>query len=73
VIAQFTGTNGGLRARIGMLLTVAPYYGPIIALGQVFQLTSIAIGTSSSPTNPSVQMGIDQVPTITAVNITVAT
>lgn len=72
VIAQFTGANGGLRARAGALLTSAPYYSPIILLGQVFQISTIFIGTSASPTTTSVQMGIDQEPTITAAHITVS-
>lgn len=73
VIAQFTGTNGAARARVGALLLAADYYGPIRALGSVFQLTSVFIGTSASPSGTSVQMGIDQEPTIVSSGITVAT
>ena len=77
IIAQFTGSNGGLRARIGMLLTTPPYVGSVLALGSTIQslFESIYIGTSANPTsaNVNVQMGIDQTPTIAASQIAIGT
>jgi len=74
VIAQFTGTSGSARARIGSLILAADYYGPVRALGSVFEVTSIFISTSASPSSgTSVQMGIDQFPTIAAGNLNITT
>lgn len=48
VIAQFTGANGGARARAGALLLASPYYGPVQAIGVEVSILFIGIGTSFS-------------------------
>ena len=71
IIAQFTGANGAPRARIGALITAAQFIPAILAIAPgVVQVLSCLIGTSSA-TLASVQMGIDQAPTIVATNISV--
>lgn len=70
IIAQFQGTNGATMARIGSLILATSYYGVIAASAANVLLISVLIGTSS-PTSTSVQVGIDQTPTITAANISV--
>lgn len=70
IIAQFNGTNGGQRARIGSLILATAYYGSIASVAQNLLLISVLVGTAT-PTGTSVQVGIDQFPTITEANISV--
>lgn len=72
IIAQFTGTNGGQRARIGSLILASTFYGPILALGPLYQPTAIVIGFTSSPASTSLTMGIDQTPTLIAADIAIS-
>lgn len=72
VVAQFTGSNGAPRARAGSYLLASQYYAPIIAISPtVVSLISVTVGTSFPGTLTSVQMGIDQEPTITTGNVSV--
>lgn len=70
IIAQFNGTNGSQRARIGSLIRAASYFGVIASTNPNVLLESVLIGTSA-PTLNSVQVGIDQAPSISAGNISV--
>lgn len=70
IIAQFNGTNGSQRARIGALIRAASYFGVIAATDPNVLLESVLIGTSGATLN-SVQVGIDQAPSISAGNISV--
>ena len=72
IIAQFLGTTGSTRARIGSAILASNFYGPVINLGPLYQVTSVFVGQSASPSGTSTTMGIDQMPTITAANITVS-
>jgi len=71
IIAAFTGVTGTARARVGSLILAANFYGAVLGLGPLYQVTSILIGTSSA-TLTSVQMGIDQNPTLVAGNISIS-
>ena len=74
VIAQFTGqSQGSLRERIGSQILASRYFGPVQALGNEVSILTITIGFNSSVGNASLQMGIDQEPTISATNINVIT
>jgi uncharacterized phage protein gp47/JayE len=70
VIAQFNGTNGATPARIGALIMAPSFYSAIIGVSTSVLIDSVLIGTSSA-NSMSVQMGIDQEPTISASNIAV--
>lgn len=70
IIDQFNGTNGSQRARIGSLILATAYYGAIAGVAANVMLVSVLIGTTT-PTGTSVQVGIDQFPTITAADISV--
>jgi hypothetical protein len=70
IIASFNGTDGSQRARIASLVLASKFYGPVSAIGPEVSILSILIGISS-PTLTSVQMGIDQAPTIDVSNISV--
>jgi hypothetical protein len=70
IIAQFNGTNGSQRARIGSLIRAASYFGAIASVASNVLLVSVLIGTVA-PTDASVQVGIDQAPSISAGNISV--
>lgn len=71
VIAQFSGTNGAVMARIGSLILATSFYGPVAAAAPNVLIISVAVGTAVNPTGTQVQVGIDQTPTITAANIAV--
>lgn len=72
VVAQFTGANGGNRARIASDIFASSYYAPVAATSTVVQIVSIFIGVAAAPTSGnSVQMGIDQAPTIQPSNVSV--
>jgi hypothetical protein len=73
IIAQFTGqTQGSLRERTGAQVLASRYFGPIQAIGSEVSILTITIGFNSSVGQASLQMGIDQEPTISAVNIVVS-
>jgi small basic protein len=70
VLAQFNGTNGAIRARIGAAILAANYYAPVAGAASNVQLISVLVGTSS-PTDTQVDVGIDQAPTLDASDIAV--
>lgn len=71
ILAAFNGQDGGSRARIGSTLYAGRYFAGVSAIGAGIELLSIGIGTAPSPTATSLAMGIDQLPTLSASNITV--
>ncbi|HJR11535.1 MAG TPA: baseplate J/gp47 family protein [Rhodanobacteraceae bacterium] len=71
ILAAFNGQDGGSRARIASTLYAGRYFAGISAIGNGVELLSIGIGTAPSPTATSLAMGIDQLPTLSADNITV--
>jgi hypothetical protein len=74
IIAQFTGAaQGSTRERIGAQILASRYFGPVQAIGTEVNILTITIGFNSSVGNAALQMGIDQIPTISAGNIAVAT
>lgn len=70
IINSFTGADGSQRARIGSLILASKFYAAVSSIGAEVSILSILIGTSTATLN-SVQMGIDQAPTVTAGNISV--
>lgn len=71
IVDAFAGTDGGSRARIGATLYAGRYYAGVSATDENVEILSIALGTSASPTGTSLAVGIDQRPTLDAVNIAV--
>jgi hypothetical protein len=71
ILAAFNGQDGGTRARIASTLYAGRYFAGISAIGNGVELLSIGIGTSAGPTATSLAMGIDQLPTLSAADITV--
>lgn len=71
ILAAFNGQDGGSRARIGGKLFASRYYSAVAALGTWVQIIEITIGTAADPTGFTVQMQIDQIPTLDASNIVV--
>jgi len=70
IINSFNGLDGTARARIGGLILASKYYAPVSAIGPEVSILSILIGTAT-PTLNSVSVGIDQVPTLSAADISV--
>lgn len=71
IVASFNGTDGGTRARIASLITAGRYYAGVAATSPLVAILSIFLGVAASPTAVSLQVGIDQRPTLDPSNITV--
>ncbi|MBU6232300.1 hypothetical protein KGP36_06730, partial [Patescibacteria group bacterium] len=71
VLNAFSGTDGGLRARIGSVVFASRFYAGIAALGSWAQVYSILIG-AGSPTQNSIAIGVNQIPTLIQANISVS-
>ena len=72
IINQFTGAaQGSTRERIGAEVLASRYFGPVQAIGSEVSILTITIGFNAGVGNASLQMGIDQEPTITSGNIAV--
>ena len=72
IIAQFNGTNGSVRARIGAAILAAQYYATVAGVAPQVVLLGIQVGITGPGALEQVQVGIDQEPTLDASNITVA-
>lgn len=70
VIATFNGTNGAQRARMGGQIFASSFYAGIAQIDSSVSIISVKLGTVTA-TLDSVNVGIDQSPTIQASNITV--
>ena len=73
IVSAFSGGDGGSTARIGSTIYAGRFYAPVLAVattGTVIQILSLQLGIGAANQN-SVTMGIDQVPTVSAANITV--
>lgn len=70
IIAAFTGSDGGQRARIGATVFASRFYAPISLTDPAVEIITLLIGTSTATLN-SVAVGIDKFPTVVAADITV--
>lgn len=72
IVAAFNGEDGGQRARIGSTTYAGRYYAGVAGTNPNVQILSILMGTNSAAQSAtSLSFGIDQLPTISASNITV--
>lgn len=72
VVAAFNGGSGSPKARIGSTIYASRYYQAVSATDARVQILSILLGTSSgSVTAASIAYGIDQLPTLSAANVSV--
>lgn len=71
IVAAFNGSDGGARARIGSAIFASRFYAGIAALGPWALIISIQLGVGTANQN-SVLMRIDQIPTVTTGDISVA-
>ena len=70
VTARFNGTDGTARERIGASVFASRYYAPVASVAPNVAVVSILIGTTTA-TLSTLDIGIDQFPTLTAADITV--
>lgn len=70
IIATFTGSDGAQRARMGGQIFASNFYAGVASIGSAVSIIQIKIGTSAA-TLDSLNLGIDQEPTIQESNITV--
>lgn len=71
IINSFSGADGSLPARIGSTIYASKFIAPVLATNSNVAIQSLDIGTAAPAASNSVTMGIDQVPTVSAANITV--
>jgi len=70
IVAAFSGSDGGQRARIASTIFASRFYAPVALISSSVSIVSILIGKTTATLN-SVAVGIDQSPTVTAANIVV--
>lgn len=73
IISVFNGEYEGIgKARIGSSINAGKYYAPVISISpDTVGVLSLQVSLNGSTFLPAVTMGIDQVPTIQASDITV--
>ncbi|MFM7008265.1 MAG: baseplate J/gp47 family protein, partial [Betaproteobacteria bacterium] len=72
IVAAFSGSDGGERARIGRKVSAGRYYPGVVAIDKNLDVLQITLGLgSSTSTASSVEFGIDQLPTLSESNITI--
>ena len=73
IIEVFNGEYDGIaKARIGGAINSGKYYAPVISISpDTVGILSLEVSLDGTTFSPSVTMGIDQVPTIQASDITV--
>jgi hypothetical protein len=70
VLLAFQGGDGGIRATIRSEILASRFYSGVAAISPAVAIVSILIGVSAPGAAYFVQMGIDQMPTLQASNIT---
>ena len=70
IVARFNGTDGTTLERIGSLVLATRYYSAVAGVASNVLIQSLLIGTST-PTALSVNVGIDQAPTLDPASISV--
>lgn len=71
IIAAFSGSDGGSRARIGSAIYAGRYYAGVAAANSNVNIQSITMGLDASAAATSLTFGVDQRPTLDATNIQV--
>ena len=71
VIQSFNGQDGGSAVGINSISYSGRYYANINAINPNVNVIEVYLGTSASPTTLSIAMGIDQLPTLQASQISV--
>jgi hypothetical protein len=71
ILAQFAGENGNAKAQTGTLIHAGQYFAPVQAAIPSIIINSLFVGSSASPTNPSLQVNADKYPTLNTANIAI--
>lgn len=70
IVSAFNGKDGGERARIGQTIYASRFYCPVGAIDSSVKTINIKVGTTTANLD-SIDVGIDEYPTISKTNITV--
>lgn len=70
IVNRFTGADGSKRQRAGQPVFAGRYYPPVLNVDPSVEVLSLLIGTTTA-NQAQVAIGIDQIPTISAANISV--
>lgn len=71
IVSAFNGGDGGPRARIGSTIFASRFYSAVSSISPTVSILSLLIGTSAA-TLASLTVGIDEAPTVSLSDITVA-
>jgi len=71
ILAQFSGENASPKAQTGTLIHAGQYFAPVQAAIPAIIINSLFVGSSASPTTPSLQVNADKYPTLSAANIVI--
>lgn len=72
VLSSFNGEDGGSKARIGSRLTSGRYYSGIQSIDQQnVVIANLQLSTDGTTWVNSIEIGVDQIPTLAAANISV--
>lgn len=71
VLASFNGDDGGSAVTVGSTSYAGRYYANINAISQYVNIIEVFLDTSASPITLLISMGIDELPTLEASNISV--
>ena len=71
IISRFNGEDGSNQERIGGVIYASRYYCSVLSAISNLDLLGITVGTDSSAMGAEVDLGVDQYPSISAININV--
>lgn len=71
IVAAFNGGDGGARVSIGGTVYASRFYAGLGAVGDWVKVVDITVGLAAQPTGNTVQVGIDQIPVVSAATISV--
>ena len=71
IVAGFEGATGTQRVPIGGTVYASNFYTSVSAVGDWVKIVGITVGFSAQPTATTVQVGLDQIPVVSAATISV--
>ena len=71
ILSDFAGKDGGIRATIGSKIYAGRFYAGVQKIGDMVRISSITLGFTGAAGQNMVELGIDQLPTLGALNIAV--
>ena len=71
IVAGFDGATGAQRVAIGGTVYASSLFASVGAVGDWVKIVGITVGLTEQPADPTVQVGVDQIPVLSAATISV--